>query len=54
MLSVLSEISTKYKIDSQMKIVMIETLILSLIMVLLTICEFFKLRRYMSNDYNKI
>jgi len=54
MLSTLSDISSKLKIDSQMKIVMIETLLLSAFMLLFTLCEFIKLRRYMSPDYNMI
>jgi hypothetical protein len=54
MLSTLSDISTKFKLDSQMKIVMIETLLLSAFMLLITLCEFIKLRRYMSPDYNMI
>ena len=37
-----------------MKIVMIETLLLSVFMLLITLCEFIKIRRYMSPDYNMI
>lgn len=37
-----------------MKIVMLETLLISVVMLLLTICEFIKLRRYMSYDYNMV
>ena len=35
-----------------MKIVMIETLVISLIVVFLTVIEFIKLRQYMQYDYN--
>lgn len=37
-----------------MKIVMLETLLISVVMLLLTLCEFIKLRRYMSYDYNMV
>jgi uncharacterized Tic20 family protein len=37
-----------------MKIVMIETLVLSVLMLFLTIIEFIKLRKYMQYDYNMI
>jgi hypothetical protein len=52
--SILQDISKKYKIDSQMKIVMIETLVLSVLMIFLTIFEFIKLRQYMQYDYNMV
>ena len=45
--STLSDISKKYKIDSQMKIVMIETLVLSILMLFLSVFEYIKLRKYM-------
>lgn len=47
-------LAKEYGIDSQIKIVMFETLFLSLLMALLTVCEFCKINRYMAFDYNEV
>jgi hypothetical protein len=48
------DLAKQYGIDSQIKIVMLETLFLSLLMAFLTVWEFCKINRYMAFDYNEV
>jgi hypothetical protein len=48
------DLAKQYGIDSQIKIVMIETLFLSILMTILTAWEFCKINRYMAFDYNEV
>ena len=50
----MKNVTKQFGIDSQIKIVMLETLFISILMSLLTLCEFCKLNRYMALDYNEI
>jgi hypothetical protein len=48
------DVTKSFGIDSQIKIVMIETLFIGILMGLLTVCEFCKFDRYMALDYNEL
>lgn len=48
------DVTKSFGIDSQIKIVMIETLFIGILMGLLTMCEFCKFDRYMALDYNEL
>jgi hypothetical protein len=50
----LKGLTKEFGIDSQIEIVMLETLFISVLMSLITLCEFCKLNRYMALDYNEI